>query len=700
MTTETFHQVAVQPGSMVKRWNREELVRCRAVGTETTTKAELKGQAHPVFAHWTKARPELYQELEQPILLASKILEAVGLPWLSDFLIDDIFDEDYPGRGRSWFPGFALTYENKINHHSIARHHRAPWATSEKQAKWRDLARNTLRNEFPKLIQWQIDEDMFQQRGWNGYTCRHPRGELPLGELDKYETIKKFDRISLHEGSRNLTILVTAEYPIRLAELRRQGKVRSEEYLLTAFMTTVTLLHELGHAAYWKHRRSLRRDMREPFYGADLEMELGDSFIATIFGGWIPVPIRELSRLRDDFSFADGVAWRQALSWDHHRTRPKYRAHYSIPVDYIARLFTDTSWSTAPQKARALIRPRFLTGDSIALRTVGLYTPLTQANQHATAAIADFYCNGEGYVWNRRPGAWFRIPQYDGWMYPELEVPTAREDAICEPVATDHGHMATTRHTTLLNSSSTIESSLQRGDVVGTRVGLLADEGVETMTRETRQERDRDALSLSFTSLPEATTVIAATTMKPSPRKSEHSPRKCTPASPRTKIPRPISGGSPVPRCGVGASKPRKRTRVKTLPLAHSTRGASQDQSQSDRKSPSTSPSQVRDQRRLQEQQGVKHVGKPQSLSRHIRHGHDKEDRSVDNEDENVQCVRLGGCREDDSNKSSNNNVESHDRGEISVDELKKRLSQLIGVSLTELERLFDRPPCKPAGVE
>lgn len=84
---------------------------------------------------------------------------------------------------------------------------------------------------------------MFQQRGWNGYTCRHPKGELSLSEMDQYEIVKEFDSLSLYEGSRNLTILVTAEYPARLAELRRQGKARSE-YLITAFMTTVTLLHE------------------------------------------------------------------------------------------------------------------------------------------------------------------------------------------------------------------------------------------------------------------------------------------------------------------------------------------------------------------------------------------------------------------------------------------------------------------------
>ncbi|KAI0441531.1 hypothetical protein F4803DRAFT_413486 [Xylaria telfairii] len=87
---------------------------------------------------------------------------------------------------------------------------------------------------------------MFRQKGWNGYTCRHPRGELSLSEIDRYETIEEFDRVSLHEDSRNLTILIMAEYPARLAELRREGKARGEEYLLTAFMTTVTLLHEVS----------------------------------------------------------------------------------------------------------------------------------------------------------------------------------------------------------------------------------------------------------------------------------------------------------------------------------------------------------------------------------------------------------------------------------------------------------------------
>ncbi len=274
---ETFHRVATQPGSTAKEWDREELIRCRAtgklncynylsvacdnterfltktcIGTGITTEPNLKGRVHPIFTDWIETKSELRAELEQPILLASKILEAVGLPWVSDFLIDDIFDENYPGRehGGSSIP--IPAYEKNTTPRSIVRYHQACLATREKQNKWKGTARDTLRNDFPKLIQWQIDKDIFQQRGWNGYTCRHPRGDLPLSEIDKYETIEEFDSISPHKGSRNLTILVTAEYPARLAELRRQGKARGEEYLLTAFMATVTMLHEyvilmLGH---------------------------------------------------------------------------------------------------------------------------------------------------------------------------------------------------------------------------------------------------------------------------------------------------------------------------------------------------------------------------------------------------------------------------------------------------------------------
>ncbi|KAI1420532.1 hypothetical protein F5Y12DRAFT_719486 [Xylaria sp. FL1777] len=695
---ETFYRVATQPGSKAKPWNRQELIRCRATETGITTETNLKGQVNPIFVDWVETKPELQKELEQPILLASKILEAVGLPWLSDFLIDDIFDENYPGRESNGFSIPISAHEKNTTPHSIVRHHRVYRATRERQSKWRAIARDTLRNDLPKLIQWQIDEDIFQQRGWNGYTCRHPRGNLPLGEIDKYETIKKFDGISPQNGSRNLTILVTAEYPTRLAELRRQGKARGEEYLLTAFMATVTILHELGHAIYWKDRRSLTWDLREPFYGADLEMELGDSFIAAIFGGWIPVPVREIDKPRKDFSFTDGVAWRQALSWDYHRMRPKYRAHYSIPVDYIARLFTEASWSINPDKAMELIRPKFLTGNSIALRTVGLYTPLEQSNRHATAAIADFHCHDDGWVWNRRPGAWFRIPQYDGSMYPELELPTAGEDAMRPPMARETRKVATVRGPTPSSLSSTAKSRRDLGEqeTPRTRAPAATDERVETITQTEMQIRGGDT-SLPLVSPPlNVIATVEVMKMKLSPRKSEYSPRKFLRGSPTTKILRPILSGSPVLGCDVDVSAvrvSRKRDRAMTSPLARGR--ASGVQLPREQRPLSPSRGQVEGHRRPQHA-GAKHGETPRPLWRVC---HDKEDA----DDESIPCSGCSGNNSHHHNHHNHHNADdvgSHGRNEISVDELKKRLSQLIGLSLTELQKLLDGPQREAAGVE
>jgi hypothetical protein len=83
---------------------------------------------------------------------------------------------------------------------------------------------------------------------------------------------------------------------------------------------------------YWRDFRALNRRMTEPYFGGDLEMELGESFIASIFGGWIPVPIADENMSRERGTFEDGLAWKEHLSWDSHKTRPEHRAHRSISV--------------------------------------------------------------------------------------------------------------------------------------------------------------------------------------------------------------------------------------------------------------------------------------------------------------------------------------------------------------------------------
>ncbi|KAI1769497.1 hypothetical protein GGR53DRAFT_2546 [Hypoxylon sp. FL1150] len=426
-------QFSTQPGSRSKRWNRQELRRCGATGTTKSRNLSLRGKVHPIFTNWVDMDQELDRELEQPLLLASRLLEEAGLPWMSDFLAHDIFTENYPGRKPSCRCSFGSTFpgsSREVVPKTIVRHHRATWAVPEHTDEWLRTTRRQLEGKMADALTWQLDADMHREKGWVGYTCRHPRCELPLDELDRYENIEWWDRGCDEDRWRKLTILVATEFPARMAELRRQGKEHGEEYLLTAFMATMNILHELGHAVYWKDCRALTRDLREPYYGADLEMELGDSFVASIFGGWAPVPIKDLAQLREELEFSDGIAWRQSLSWNFHRLRPKYRAHYSIPVDYVARLFREESWREAGNNIlRDVIRPRDL---EPCFSGIGIDEHISVDGQHAAAALSDFHCVGQGWMWNRLPGAPFRIPQYDGYLCPDLDLPVATDDVIEE----------------------------------------------------------------------------------------------------------------------------------------------------------------------------------------------------------------------------------------------------------------------------
>ncbi|KAI1470731.1 uncharacterized protein F4812DRAFT_456743 [Daldinia caldariorum] len=423
-------RISTQPGSNSKRWNREEL------RTTEPRRLNLRGKIHPVFSNWKDLNRELRRELKQPLLLASRLLEAAGLPWASDFLAHDVFVRGYPGRKPSCRCSFthsaaARADDNEMAPRTVVRHHRAVWASSHLKGRWTRAAESKLRGEVSSSVRWELDEDMFRERGWAGYTCRHPRNGQTLDELDRYETIRRWDKKCEARGRRNMSILVTAEFPKRLAQLRCEGKGQGEEYLLTAFMTAITLLHELGHAIYWKDCRALTRDLREPFYGADLEMELGDSFVASIFGGWIPVQIKNIIHTKETLGFSAGIAWKQVLSWDFHRLRPKHRAHYSIPVDYVSRLFSEEDWLASRKDLRStLIRPQTL---EPALKDVGICAEAAAGDKHATAAVADFHYTGQGWVWNRLAGARFRIPQYDGYLCPDLDLPIATDDVIEEP---------------------------------------------------------------------------------------------------------------------------------------------------------------------------------------------------------------------------------------------------------------------------
>lgn len=256
---------------------------------------------------------------------------------------------------------------------------------------------------------------------------------------------------------------------------------------------------------------------------------------------------------------------------------------------------------------------------------------------------------------------------------------------------------ATTRDSTSSQPSSSAAAERKEKERAARTSGIsITNQDIESMAHTGVRVRGEDALPLALPlplpSLPKMRVIgrVGVVAVKLSPRKSEYSPRKFALASPTLKIPRPPpTGRFPVPGYGADISKQRQRERANTLPPSQgrAIEGREQRECDSLSVSPSPSPSptssQARDPKRRQQQrhhhhrhQSVKRVVQPQPLHA-IRH---------DNEwFSNV-------CGDNKNNISGNNRVASRDRGEISVDELKKRLSQLIGVSLTELEKLFDGP--------
>lgn len=185
-------------------------------------------------------RTALVLELHQPLLLASRIIETVGLSWLAEFCLTDIFGDTYPGRDNRQGDPDDRTPDAIIRCCSRPGTGTAGESLDDRFA----LAAAELRLIAPAFIHWELDPDMFKRRGWVGYTCRHPRRDLDIDQIDQPEIIAKSDQRATAAGTRKMTVLVMQEYAVRLAELRRQGRRKGEELLLTSFMASVTLLHE------------------------------------------------------------------------------------------------------------------------------------------------------------------------------------------------------------------------------------------------------------------------------------------------------------------------------------------------------------------------------------------------------------------------------------------------------------------------
>ncbi|KAK3390200.1 hypothetical protein B0H63DRAFT_464936 [Podospora didyma] len=211
-----FETIGMPPGSIPKDWDRKELKPCGAVDANFLASLDLQGDIYPIFHNWVIPDDDgdgeaLSLELGQPLLLASRILESVGLPWLSEFCIDDIFSPSYPGRRRRQQQpveddddgdNSGQEQEQTATPEMIVRHHRASWVSPRLARTWLASTAHELRTILPKSVVWKLDSDMFGAFGWVGCTCRHPLAFVGEDEaLDQPGVIRAADKAARKQGT-------------------------------------------------------------------------------------------------------------------------------------------------------------------------------------------------------------------------------------------------------------------------------------------------------------------------------------------------------------------------------------------------------------------------------------------------------------------------------------------------------------------
>ena len=92
-------------------------------------------------------------------------------------------------------------------------------------------------------------------------------------------------------------------------------------------------------------------------------------------------------------------------------------------------MFSEEAWSSHKNDPLRLIRP------NLPASNIGLPSSNgAQESRHATAELPDFHRCADGWAWKRRPGAYLRIPQYDGCMCPDIDLPIAPDGVVIESV--------------------------------------------------------------------------------------------------------------------------------------------------------------------------------------------------------------------------------------------------------------------------
>ncbi|KAI9873820.1 MAG: hypothetical protein M1830_010558 [Pleopsidium flavum] len=114
----------------------------------------------------------------------------------------------------------------------------------------------------------------------------------------------------------------------------------TERQLFAVFFLATTLVSELGHAVWLINFEN--RPYANVRVGNDVHINLGNSLLGSIFGGWYPKPSYLEKKVEDYYFVRDGLHWNKLFQRP--MQRPLYTTAYSLPVHHIQSALTQERW--------------------------------------------------------------------------------------------------------------------------------------------------------------------------------------------------------------------------------------------------------------------------------------------------------------------------------------------------------------------
>ena len=279
----------------------EELAEFGTTHTDPTYVANLMNW-HPFYEELWRIEKKRYVVLEQSFRLSARLL-LVGLPgFICNFL-------PKPQRLGSQENGIRI----------------ALFPRNELHMRW---ALHHLRTEIFPNLRFSEDADIWPDA--NIMSLTHT-GLVMASDAASQERAE-----AANEQYRVLDITIASQ----IIDILLNAPNDTEQYMNALFAAAISVTREIAHILWLANPRNPTGSV---WVGNDIESELGNSFLAHLFNGWYPEPILIGKHYEEYHSFKNGFQWVKM----HRRPcrQPYALVYYSVPMDFIQKLFREESWA-------------------------------------------------------------------------------------------------------------------------------------------------------------------------------------------------------------------------------------------------------------------------------------------------------------------------------------------------------------------